>query len=471
MDIVTAICATLVVAAVVAGFHARAQAREGFERGVASTAQERAALAERVFARDAALAQSERSLADSAQALRAREHDLRTHAAANAALAADLESERKATAEKLALLDRSQQQLTHTFEALSAQALQTNNRAFLDLAQQALGKHQQAATGELEKRQQAISELVAPVRSSLDKLDMRIGDIETKREGAYGSLLTTVRTLQQGQADLRRETGSLVKALRQPAARGQWGEMQLRNAVEAAGMLAHCDFDTQVTVEGEEGRLRPDLVVRLPGGGNVVVDAKVPLLSFLEAAEVDDEDERRRHLAEHARHVREHVARLSRKAYHEQFEQSPDIVVLFLSSEAHFSAALQHDPSLIEFGAGMKVVVATPTTLIALLRAIALGWKQEALARNAREISELGRQLYDRIATVAAHWTKMGKHLGDAVDAYNGAVASVESRVLVSARRFRDLDAVGDGRDIVELAQVEVRPRALQAPELQDRAA
>lgn len=471
MDIVIAVGATLVVAAVVAGFHARIRAREGFERGVASTAQERAALAERVVARDAALAQSERSLADSAQALRAREHDLRTLAAANAALAADLESERKATAEKLALLDRSQQQLTHTFEALSAQALQTNNRAFLDLAQQALGKHQQAATGELEKRQQAISELVAPVRSSLDKLDMRIGDIETKREGAYGSLLTTVRTLQQGQADLRRETGSLVKALRQPAARGQWGEMQLRNAVEAAGMLAHCDFDTQVTVEGEEGRLRPDLVVRLPGGGNVVVDAKVPLLSFLEAAEVDDEDERRRHLAEHARHVREHVARLSRKAYHEQFEQSPDIVVLFLSSEAHFSAALQHDPSLIEFGAGMKVVVATPTTLIALLRAIALGWKQEALARNAREISELGRQLYDRIATVAAHWTKMGKHLGDAVDAYNGAVASVESRVLVSARRFRDLDAVGDGRDIVELAQVEVRPRALQAPELQDRAA
>jgi len=422
-------------------------------------------------ARDAAIDQLQKALTEATRLLQARDVDVRDLAAVNAGLEKELDAERKATFEKLQLLDETQQQLKHSFESLSAQALQTNNRTFLDLAQQALGKHQQEAKGELEKRQQAITELVTPVKSSLDKLDGRINDIEKAREGAYGSLMSTVQTLQQGQVDLRRETGNLVKALRQPAARGQWGEMQLRNAVEAAGMLAHCDFAEQVTVTGEDGRLRPDLVVRLPGGGQVVVDAKVPLLAFLDAVEAEDDETCRAHLADHARLVREHMTRLGRKAYHEHFDRSPELVVLFLSSEAHYSAALRHDPSLIEYGASVNVIVATPSSLIGLLRTMALGWREEALARNAREISDLGRQLYERIATVAAHWTKMGKHLGGAVEAYNGAVASMETRVLVSARRFRDLDVVGEGKVITDLAQVEVRPRMLQAVEMQGEAA
>jgi DNA recombination protein RmuC len=270
---------------------------------------------------------------------------------------------------------------------------------------------------------------------------------------------------------LQRDAGNLVKALRQPVARGQWGEMQLRNAVEAAGMLAHCDFHEQVTVTGEEGRLRPDLVVRLPGGGTVVVDAKVPLLSYLDAAEAEDDESCRRHLADHARQLREHVTRLGRKGYHEQFDNSPEIVVMFVPTESQYAAALQHDASLIQYAAGQGVVLATPSTLIALLRTCALGWRQEALARNAREISELGRQLYDRLASMADHWTKMGKHLTGAVEAYNGAVGSMESRVLVSARRFRDLDVAPESKPILDLAQVEVRPRLVQAPEMEGEAA
>jgi DNA recombination protein RmuC len=471
MEAIFIVGATVIVLGVFAIVYARTQAGASFERGVASTAEDRAQLVERVNARERDIARLQRALDDATIALEARIAEARTLATSNASLAKELESERRSAAEKLALLDEAKTTLRTSFEALSGKALQANNQMFLDLAQQALGKHQQSAEDALEKRQQAIDELVSPVKTSLERLDGRINEMEKAREGAYGSLMSTVRMLQQGQSDLRRETGNLVKALRAPAARGQWGEMQLRNAVEAAGMVAHCDFVEQVTVTDEEGRLRPDLVVRLPGGGHVVVDAKVPLLSFLEAVEAVDEDACLKHLADHARQLRDHIAKLGRKAYQEQFEGSPDLVVLFLSNEAHFSAALRHDPSLIEYGASEKVVVATPTTLIALLRTCALAWKQEALARNAREISDLGRQLYDRIAVMAGHWSKMGKHLHEAVEAYNGSVGSLEQRVLVSARRFRDLDVTTDGREIVDIAQIEVRPRVLQAPELQEEAA
>lgn len=454
----------LVIMGVVALLHARRQQRVGFEWGVASTAEERAALIERVASRDRQIMQVTQTLESAQAALAARETVHRELVAANAALHQQLEAEQKSAAEKLELLENAQADLKTSFESLSGQALQANNRMFLDLAQQTLGKHQQAAEGELKQREQAIAELVSPVRQSLDKLDTRINEMETKREGAYSALVTTVDTFQR---DMR----NLSKALRQPAARGQWGELQLRNAVQAAGMLAHCDFTEQVTVGDADARLRPDLVVHLPGGGNVVVDAKVPLLAYLDAVEAEDDDVAKRHLADHARQVRDHIMRLGRKAYHEQFENSPEIVVLFMPAESQYAAALQHDPALIEYGASEKVIVATPSTLIALLRAVALGWKQEALARNAREISELGRQLHDRIAKVAEHWAKMGRNLGNAVDAYNESVRSMESRVLVTARRFRDLDAVGDGREIVELAQVEVRPRELQAVEMQGEAA
>jgi DNA recombination protein RmuC len=287
------------------------------------------------------------------------------------------------------------------------------------------------------------------------------------REGAYQALTTQVRALAEGQGDLRRETSNLVKALRQPAGRGRWGELQLERVVEMAGMLEYCDFVEQVTVEGEDGRLRPDLVVRLPGGRNIVVDAKTPLTAYLEALETDDDDVRRQRLIEHARQVRDHMTRLGRKAYQEQFETTPELVVMFLPGEMFFSAALQQDAELIEFGVGEKVIPATPTTLIAMLRAIAYGWKQEALAQNAREISELGRDLHERIAVMATHWGKVGRNLGEAVGAYNRAVGSLETRVLVAARRFKDLKAVPEGREIAPLEQVELLPRALQAPEVE----
>jgi DNA recombination protein RmuC len=445
----------------------RARMKNAFEHGRLSMEPERAALVERIASRETEIARLSSHVSDLASRMEHKD-------AANAELKADiarvtekLEAERTSATEKLGVLDKAQEELTNVFRALSGQALQTNNQMFLDLAAQTLGRFQQDAKGDLERRQQAIQELVAPVKLSLDKLDGRIHDIERLREGAYQALTTQVRSLAEGQVDLRRETFTLVKALRQPVARGRWGELQLRKVVEMAGMVEYCDFVEQASVNGEDGRLRPDLVVRLPGGLNIVVDAKTPLSAYLEAAETDDDDVRKQRLVDHARQVRDHMTQLGRKSYQEQFDPTPDLVILFLPGEMLFSAALQQDPQLIEFGVGEKVVLATPTTLITLLRTVAYGWKQEALARNAQEISELGRQLHDRISVLAGHWARVGKNLGEAVGAYNSAVASMETRVLVSARRFRDLKAVPDGREIEVLEPVETIPRTLDVPELE----
>jgi len=398
---------------------------------------------------------------------------------AQARLQSELEKDRAVHAERLHAYQEAESRLRESFQALSVEALGNNNQLFLHLAETRLQQSRAEATADIDARKNAIEELLAPMAKTLDQVDREIRESEHRRMLSGAELIERLRTLDAAGQDLRSQTARLVDALKRPGVRGRWGELQLKRVIELAGMLDRCDFDEQhtVTAPGNSGnnvdadrRLRPDVIVNLPGGKHVVIDAKAPLDAYLRALEAPDEAARQVLLVDHARQVRTHLTQLSAKGYAAHIQPSPDFVVMFLPGEMFFSAALEQDPSLIEFGTGLdqRVIPASPTTLIALLRAVAYGWQQVAMEENARKISELGRNLYESVRVLGNHFDSLGTRLKSTLDAYNQAVGSLEGNVLVKARKFKEYQAANGGEEIKALEPIDRVPRMLQAAELTD---
>jgi len=379
----------------------------------------------------------------------------------------ELHKDRSAHDERMRSYQDAEVRLRDTFQSLSAEALQTNNRTFLDLAESRLREARADAATDIDTRKKAIEDLLGPLQKTLEHVDREIQESERRRSETGAQLAERLASIDSAGQNLRQETARLVDALKRPGVRGRWGELQLRRVVELAGMLERCDFDEQFTLTSDERRMRPDVIVRLPGGKHVVIDAKAPLDAYLKALEAPDETTRAALLADHARQVRTHLMQLSAKGYAAHVQPSPDFVVMFLPGEMFFSAALEQDASLIEYGVELRVIPASPTTLIAMLKAIAYGWQQQAMEENARRISELGRTLYDSVRRLGQHFDNLGSKLQSTIDAYNSAVGSLEGNVLVKARRFKDLQASADD-ELDRLEPIDRVPRMLQAPELTD---
>jgi DNA recombination protein RmuC len=426
----------------------------------------RARLAGAVRVAQARLTDSQATVAELQEQLTATAGRATEAETARAVAVAELDHVRRETSAATARAEEDRTRLTGAFAELSSRALAQNNEQFLALADTRFNEARAAAQGDLDRRHASIAQLLTPLSETLARYERGIQQMEVERQGAYAGLSEKVAQLHLGHQELQRETRNLVSALRAPQTRGRWGEVQLRRVAEMAGMLAHCDFEEQVSTATEEGRRRPDMVVHMPGGGRVVVDAKVPLDAFLQLVDADDDESRALHRVRHARQLRNHVDQLAKKEYWRQFDRSPQIVVAFIPGDQLLAAAFEADPSLQEHAMANNVLLTTPVTLIALLRTVALGWKQETMAENAREVQQLGAELYERLRVMTGHLQALQRSLTGTVEAYNKAVGSLESRVLVTARRFPSLGVVvGESSGIAELSAIEAAPRRLQAVE------